>query len=491
MRRSLVLVAGLVVVSGCSLKDVFSGHQDVVATASGQELTVERVASMIAPAKSVPLRREIVDRIADMWVDYELLAQAVASGDSLLDSATVENASWPAVVSQLATAYHDSLVKPPAVKPAQVDSAYNGNDHRLVSHILVALRQDTSAASKAAKRRTVQGYLDQLHHGANFADLARRVSEDPGSKAQGGSVGIIRRGQMVKPFEDAAFALRPGETSPIVETAYGYHILYRPALDQVRDTFQTHLEDVFAERADSLFLDSLTNKTGVHVEARAPQMVKAAATNLRLAKSRDRTIATWRGGKLTERELATWLQAYPPQTIGMIGQAPDSTLNEFVKSLARNEMIIAAARARGFRVTPGARDTIRTRYRTDLMEIENGIGISPESLAADTAARGMDRKARAARHIEAYFTAITNAPGSRQLYMVPPYLSDVLRQRFSWKVNAAGVDRALERARTLRGPETPQAPPGMPQMTPAPGGPPVGQRGQPGQPGGPPLRNIR
>src|SRR3954470_22336051 len=105
MRRSLVLVAGLVVVSGCSLKDVFSGHQDVVATASGQELTVERVASMIAPAKSVPLRREIVDRIADMWVDYELLAQAMAHGDSLMDSSTVMRANWPFVAQQIASAF--------------------------------------------------------------------------------------------------------------------------------------------------------------------------------------------------------------------------------------------------------------------------------------------------------------------------------------------------------------------------------------------------
>ena len=492
MRRSLVLVAALVAVAGCSMKDIFSGHQDVVATAAGQELTVERVAGMIAPAKSVPLRREIVDRIADMWVDYELLAQAVAGGDSLLDSATVENASWPAVVSQLATAYHDSLVVPPAVKPSQVDSVYNGTDFRLVSHILVAVRQDTTPAVRNAKRALAQGYLDQLRRGANFADLARRVSDDPGSKAAGGSVGIIRHGQMVKPFEDAAFALQPGQLSPsLVETSYGYHIMYRPPLDAVRDTFMTHLEDIFAERSDSIFLDSLTNKTGISVESRAPAMVKAAAANLRAAKQRNRTIATWRGGKLTERQLATWLQAYPPQTIGMIGGAPDSTLNEFVKSLARNEMIIAAARAHGFHLTSGQRDTVRMRYRHDLMEIVNGIGVSPESLAADTSARGMDRKALAARHVEMYFTSITNNPGSRQLYLVPPYLSDVLRARFPWKVNAAGVDRALERARTLRGPETPTAPGGMPSMTPAPGGPPVGPRGQAGQPGGPPLRSIR
>src|SRR5690348_11072852 len=79
-RRSLVVAAlGVVMVAVAGCKDAFSGHQDVVATAAGENLTVERVAAMIAPAKSVPMRREIVDRIADMWVDYELLAQAVAN----------------------------------------------------------------------------------------------------------------------------------------------------------------------------------------------------------------------------------------------------------------------------------------------------------------------------------------------------------------------------------------------------------------------------
>ena len=76
MIRRLSVVALLVLVAGCSLKDALSGHQDVVATAAGQELTVERVAAMIAPAKSVPLRRDVVDRVAELWVDYQLLAQA-------------------------------------------------------------------------------------------------------------------------------------------------------------------------------------------------------------------------------------------------------------------------------------------------------------------------------------------------------------------------------------------------------------------------------
>ncbi len=481
MVRRYVAVAALVLVSACSLRDAFSGHQDVVATAAGQELTVERVATMIAPAKSVPLRREIVDKVADLWVDYQLLAQAVAQGDSLTDSATALAASWPVVMQALATGYHDSVVARAHPSPAQVDSAYNGNDFRYVSHILVMARQDTTAAVKAAKRRLAQGFLDQVHHGADFAQLASRVSEDPGSKANGGNLGLVGRGVMVKPFEDAAFALRPGEMSAtLVETAFGYHILYRPNLAQIRDSFTTLLTDVFAGRADSLFLDSLTNKTGIAVRSRAPQIARAAAQNLRAAKTRSRTLATWRGGELTEKQFATWLQAHPPQTAGLVAQAPDSTLNDFVKSIARNEMIVDAARRRHISLTPTQRDSIRGRYRTELEAMLTGMGIAPESLAADSTIRGAAKTAVAARHVDAYFTSITNNPGQRQYFAVPPFLADVLRSRAAWKVNAAGVDRALERAKVLRGPEAPDR--GGPGMTPAPGmqrapgGPPVGGR---------------
>ena len=78
LRRLAVLSATALALAGCSnFRDLFSAHADVVARAAGQELTASHLAELLAPQKAVQLRREVMDRIADLWVDYELLGQAV------------------------------------------------------------------------------------------------------------------------------------------------------------------------------------------------------------------------------------------------------------------------------------------------------------------------------------------------------------------------------------------------------------------------------
>lgn len=88
-----------------------------------------------------------------------------------------------------------------------------------------------SEATKKEKLKQINHVLDLLENGADFAELARTESEGPSSKT-GGDLGFFGRGMMVKPFEDAAFDLQPGQISGVVETRFGYHII---KLEEKRD----------------------------------------------------------------------------------------------------------------------------------------------------------------------------------------------------------------------------------------------------------------
>jgi peptidyl-prolyl cis-trans isomerase C len=92
------------------------------------------------------------------------------------------------------------------------------------SHILIMANEKSTEAEKKAARTKIEGVLKRAKAGEDFAALAKEHSQD-GSAQQGGDLNFFRRGQMVPPFEQAAFSLKPGEISDVVETQFGYHII--------------------------------------------------------------------------------------------------------------------------------------------------------------------------------------------------------------------------------------------------------------------------
>jgi len=92
-----------------------------------------------------------------------------------------------------------------------------------IRHILVNVEPSEAAIKHASER--AQEVLSRLSQGENFAELAKQFSEDPGSAAKGGDLGLVQRGDMVKEFEQAAFALEPGQISKIVRSQFGLHII--------------------------------------------------------------------------------------------------------------------------------------------------------------------------------------------------------------------------------------------------------------------------
>lgn len=93
------------------------------------------------------------------------------------------------------------------------------------SHILIKVEAGADQQKKAQAMQKIKEIQQKLKDGQDFAALAKKYSEDKGSSANGGDLGFFARGQMVKPFEDAAFAMKPNEVSDIVETQFGYHLI--------------------------------------------------------------------------------------------------------------------------------------------------------------------------------------------------------------------------------------------------------------------------
>lgn len=113
----------------------------------------------------------------------------------------------------------------------EVTAFYEENKERFVqpeqvtaSHILIGFEPTDDDAAKAEKKAKIEAIRTQIEEGADFEALAGQESTCP-SKARGGSLGSFGRGQMVKPFEEAAFSQEIGEVGPVVETRFGYHII--------------------------------------------------------------------------------------------------------------------------------------------------------------------------------------------------------------------------------------------------------------------------
>jgi peptidyl-prolyl cis-trans isomerase D len=131
---------------------------------------------------------------------------------------------------------------------AQHLSEYRVPDRVKVAHILFKTAGKTPA-EVAAIEKTAADVLNQIRAGGNFAELARKYSEDS-SAQQGGEIGWIVRGQTVKEFEDTAFSMKPGEVSGLVKTIYGIHIIkledkqvaHLQSFDEVKDSIRTELE---------------------------------------------------------------------------------------------------------------------------------------------------------------------------------------------------------------------------------------------------------
>lgn len=147
-------------------------------------------------------------------------------------------------------------------------SRYTAAEQRRASHILVKADKDMSAAERSAARAKAEALLEQVRKKpASFAEVATKNSDDPGSAVQGGDLDFFSRGAMVKPFEDAAFAMQVGEISNLVESDFGYHIIQltdkrggdKKSFEAVRGEILAEVQKQLAQKRFAEVAEQFTN----------------------------------------------------------------------------------------------------------------------------------------------------------------------------------------------------------------------------------------
>ena len=317
MRRNVILVAVLA---------IGLGPAEASATCSPRTPTWPRrqAASSCRPSawrqilssggKGVKINRETADFVANTWVDYALLGQAVVHGKLPVDSASIAEAVWPEISELKGTHWHDTLMAHRgAVADAAVDSLYEAPDTRVLQHILFGARPNIDIAQRAATKAKAQAALAQIKKGANFEQAGRRALGGPGEQGGQRVSSAEPQGTVCAGLRQRRLVAAPGQVSGLVETPFGYHIIKRPTLDEARGHLTSYLE----ERA------GVTTRFALHGQPRqgaqdrnAPGRAGRDARRRQAAeesKNSDKALVKYTGGQLTVKDYLRWVRALPPQ----------------------------------------------------------------------------------------------------------------------------------------------------------------------------------
>ncbi len=200
-----------------------------------------------------------------------------------------------------------------ALPDAELRAAYNASmdsfrmpDRVKAQHILIATQGKSDAEKKAALAKA-QDLLKQLKAGADFSELAKKNSEDPSNAPKGGDLDWFPRGKMVAEFDNAAFALKPGELSGIVTTEFGYHIIKVNERENARvKPFEEVKADLAAELKKQRIADQMQKTAdGVH-----DALAKAPGSAAEIAKK-------------FGVDLVTVTNAVPGSPVPTLGSAPE------------------------------------------------------------------------------------------------------------------------------------------------------------------------
>lgn len=246
MTKFAMSVAGLL----CSLAVSAQVNDPVIMTVGGKPvLRSEFEYSYNKNNTDGVIDRKTVEEYVELFVNYKL--KVAAALEEHFDTLASFNKEY--------LEYRDQQIRPTLIDDADIEAEarkiYQSTKDRIgpdglvePAHILLRLAQQADAQTQSKVKQRADSIYNALLAGADFAEMARKYSEDPGSAQRGGSIGQISRGQTLKEFEDATFALKDGEMSKPVLSSVGYHIIKMikhaefPPFDSLRVDIRNFIE---------------------------------------------------------------------------------------------------------------------------------------------------------------------------------------------------------------------------------------------------------
>ena len=453
MKRTslLALIVGASSLVACDgLKEALTAHVDVVARAASQELSVTRLSDLLGNAKiQIPINKDVATLVArDLWVPYQLLGAAAAKGDSLNDPKLIDAAASGMIDQAKLQKFMEHIASTmPSDTGSQASYEAGANGLFAARHILFLVPKGTSPAAKDSIRKKAESVRAQVT-AANFTDMAKKYSDD-NSKAQGGELGVFPRSMMVKPFGDAVAALKPGQISPLVESEFGYHIIQRNTWDEIKGQYSQQAGDRTRQAAESLYITKAQADAGVKVKDNAASITKTIAKDPISHRHDSDVIATWKGGDFTAGKMATIIFSDPrgAQLSQQISTLPDSVIRRYVEQMAQRELLVQRADSAKMGPTPEQVANLHRDFVQAVAVAWQALRIDPKSLA-DSAKTPAERERLAAARVESFLDKVM--AGEAQPLPVPAPLQIVLMDKYEYKLNTAGVDRAVERAQKIK-----------------------------------------
>lgn len=452
---AILAIALTVALTGCdAFGQAMTSHRDVVARAAGHELMIEDAAALIGDNPRLPAEPAVVEAVANLWVDYVLLATAAAQ-DSTLESIDLEAIIQPQLEQEMVYRLRDEVITvDTAISEDELRRLFEQEQPELAiraRHILIrSSPQDPESQRDSARARAAR-LQARAAAGEDFAALARDFSEEPGAADRGGDLGFFRRGQMVGPFEEAAFALDVGQVSDVVETPFGFHVIkveekQVPNFDEQRTAFRQYMLQKRQSDAEDQYVSNITGPLELEVQEGAYDVVRELATSPDASLSRragNRALVGYQGGELSASEFLAFIRQRAPAERAQFAAAADEQLEQVLTGLATNEILILQARERGLEPSPATVDSIRTELRAQLRQ-----AVAASNLAGITPQDGESRDEAVERRVTALLQEIIR--GERQVLPLGP-ISYSLREQLEAEVYKRAFPEVVSRVESMRG----------------------------------------